>query len=423
MAPALAAANQWAHLGERLHPYDCELLMTYRSGRHFLQLPGPTNTPFRLLQAMARPVIDHRGPEFARMTKGILAELQWLFRTQNPVFVYPSSATGAWEAALANTLAPGDRVLSFDHGFFAQKWCHVAGRLGLDVRRLPGDWRTPPSPSTVEDLLREDTERRIRAVLFVHSETSTAVKTDIAAMRKALDRADHPALLLVDAVSSLACMEFLHDEWGVDVTVCGSQKGMMLPAGLGFTAVSSRALEASKTASIPSAYWQWDEMLRFNERGFFPYTPATGLLYGLEEALAMLKEEGLGRVIARHDRHAEATRRAVEAWGLEIVPCDAAHACSSVTAVLTPDGHDADRFRAVVLDRFDMSLGKGLGELEGRVFRIGHLGDFNDLMLAGTLAGVEMGLSAAGVPHRTGGAQAAFEYLAREDPTNPGGHP
>jgi alanine-glyoxylate transaminase/serine-glyoxylate transaminase/serine-pyruvate transaminase len=394
--------------------------MTYRSGRHFLQLPGPTNTPFRLLQAMARPVIDHRGPEFARMTEGLLEDLGWLFHTAHPVFIYPSSATGAWEAALANTLSPGDRVLAFDHGVFAGKWCRVAERLGLHVQRVSGDWRRPPDPSDVEALLMEDKERAIRAVLFVHSETSTGVRTDVGAMREALDRAGHPALLLVDAVSSLGCMEFLHDEWRVDVTVCGSQKGMMLPGGLGFTAVSPRALEASKTASIPSAYWRWDEMLQFNERGFFPYTSATSLLYGLQEALAMLREEGLGTVYARHERHARATRRAVEAWGLEMVPEAASHASSSLTAVFMPEGHDADRFREVVLERFDMSLGKGLDDLEGRVFRIGHLGDFNDLMLAGTLAGVEMGLSVAGVPHRKGGAQAALEYLACEDPANAG---
>jgi alanine-glyoxylate transaminase/serine-glyoxylate transaminase/serine-pyruvate transaminase len=395
--------------------------MTYRSGRHFLQLPGPTNTPFRLLQAMARPIIDHRGPEFARMTKRLLEDLQWLFRTEHPVFVYPSSATGAWEAALANTLSPGDRVLGFDRGVFAGKWCQVAERLGLDVHRVPGDWRRPPDPSDLEALLAEDVGQAIRAVLLVHSETSTGVRTDIAAMREAIDRADHPALLMVDAVSSLGCMEFLHDEWGVDVTVCGSQKGLMLPGGLGFTAVSPRSLEASETASIPASYWRWDEMLQFNERGFFPYTSATGLLYGLEEALAMLREEGLDTVFARHDRHARATRRAVGAWGLEMVPETADHASSSLTAVVMPEGHDADGFREVVLDRFDMSLGKGLDQLEGRVFRIGHLGDFNDLMLAGTLAGVEMGLSAAGVPHQAGGVQAALDLLASERPPNSGG--
>lgn len=394
--------------------------MTYRSGRHFLQLPGPSNTPVRLLQAMARPVIDHRGPDFSRMTQGILEETMWLFQTENPVFIYPSSGTGAWEAALANTLSPGDPVLAFDHGFFAQKWCQVARHLGLDVQSVDGDWRSPPDPETVEELLRADAGHRIRAVLFVHSETSTGVRTDIAAMREAMDRAGHPALLMVDAVSSLGCMRYLHDEWGVDVTVCGSQKGMMLPAGLGFTATSPRSLAASKEASIPSAYWRWDEMQRFNERGFFPYTPATGLLYGLEEALAMLREEGLDRVFARHERHAEATRRAVDGWGLELVGRDPAECSASVTAVLTPEGHDADRFRAVVLDRFDMSLGKGLGKLEGRAFRIGHLGDFNDLMLAGTLAGVEMGLEAAEIPHRRGGTQGAFQFLAREGLTTSG---
>ena len=387
--------------------------MSYRSGRHFLQLPGPTNVPTRVLRAMDRPVVDHRGPDFARLTKALLRDLASLLGTEHPVFIYPASGTGAWEAAITNTLSPGDRVVFFDHGHFARKWAEVAEAFGLDVELRDGDWRFPVGSDDVEALLRKDESRSVRAVMIEHNETSTGVVTDIAAVRAAMDRADHPALLMVDTVSSLGSMEYRHDEWGVDVTVAASQKGLMLPPGLSFNAVSPKALDASAEAQLPCAYWRWDDMLDWNARGFFPATPATSLLFGLEEALAMIAEEGLSNVFARHERHAQATRRAVSGWDLETVCADPAAVSASVTAIYTPIGHDADRLRAVVLDRFDMSLGKGLGELEGFAFRIGHMGDFNDLMLAGTLAGVEMGLAIAGVPFSAGGVQDALDFLAK----------
>ncbi len=382
------------------------------SGRHFLQIPGPTNVPDRVLRAIDRPTIDHRGPAFGDLGKAVLAGMKRVFQTAGDVVIYPASGTGAWEAALVNTLSPGDRVLMAETGQFATLWRRLAERLGLAVEFVPGDWRHGVDPAEIERRLRADDERAIRAVCVVHNETSTGVTSRIADVRAALDRAGHPALLMVDTISSLASIDYRHDEWGVDVTVGGSQKGLMLPPGLSFNAIGPRALAASRTARLPRSYWDWAEMLATNARGYFPYTPATNLLYGLAEALDMLFEEGLPNVFARHARHAEATRRAVRAWNLEILCADPAEYSGSLTAIVMPDGHDADAFREVVLDRFDLSLGQGLGKVAGKVFRIGHLGWFNDLMLCGTLAGVEMGLAAAGVPHRRGGVDAAMAFLA-----------
>jgi alanine-glyoxylate transaminase/serine-glyoxylate transaminase/serine-pyruvate transaminase len=386
--------------------------MTTRSGRHFLQIPGPTNVPDRILRAIARPTIDHRGPEFARLTGEIADGLRAVFATQGPVITFPSSGTGAWEAALVNALRPGEKVLMFETGHFAVLWKNMAERLGLTVDFVPGDWRRGVDPALVESRLREDRGRTIRAVALVHNETSTGVTSRVPVVRQAIDRAGHDALLLVDTISSLASIDYRHDEWGVDVTVCCSQKGLMLPPGLGFNAVSEKALAVGAKGGMPRYYWDWEEMRKNNAKGFFPYTPATNLLYGLREALAMLREEGLPNVFVRHTRHAEATRRAVRAWGLEVLCAVPEEHSSTLTAVMMPGGRGADAFRGTVLSRFDMSLGTGLGKLADKVFRIGHLGDFNDLMLVGTLAGVEMGLAAAGVPHEAGGTQAAMAYLA-----------
>ena len=386
--------------------------MTREAGRHFLQIPGPTNVPGRILRAIERPTIDHRGPEFGVMCQGLLANLKTVFQTTQPVIVFPASGTGAWEAALVNTLSPGDRVLMAETGHFATLWRRLAERLGLEVDFLPGDWRRGVDPAAVEARLAADSGRQIKAVCIVHNETSTGVASRVGDVRQAIDRAGHPALFMVDTISSLASIDYRHDDWGVDVTVAGSQKGLMLPPGLSFNAVSEKALKASGEARLTRSYWAWDEMLATNDKGFFPYTPATNLLFGLREALDMLLDEGLEQVFARHARHGEATRRAVAAWGLETLCQDPREHSNSLTAVLMPDGHDADAFRAAVLERFDMSLGNGLGKVQGRVFRIGHLGDFNDLMLAGSLSGVEMGLGLAGVPHETGGVQAALDYLA-----------
>lgn len=386
--------------------------MSHRSGRHFLQIPGPTNVPDRILRAIERPTIDHRGPEFGALGREILAGLKEIFRTAGPVVIYPASGTGAWEAALVNTLSPGDRVLMFETGQFAALWRRLAERLGLEVEFVAGDWRRGVDPEAVEAKLSEDRDHAVKAVCVVHNETSTGVTSRVAEVRTAIDRTKHPALFFVDTISSLASIDYRHDEWGVDVTVAGSQKGLMLPPGLSFNAISEKALKAAESARLARSYWAWDEMLKANAKGYFPYTPATNLLYGLREAIDMLLEEGLEQVFARHARLAEATRCAVRAWGLEILCVDPREYSNSLTAVLMPAGHDADAFRATVLERFDMSLGNGLGKVQGKVFRIGHLGDFNDLMLSGTLAGVEMGLAAAGVPHRRGGLQAAVDYLA-----------
>ena len=385
--------------------------MTHRPGRHFLQIPGPTNVPDRVLRAIDHPTIDHRGPEFAQLGKDVLKGCRTIFKTSGPVIIFPSSGTGAWEAALVNTLSPGDKILMYETGQFATLWQTMAKKLGLDVEFMPGDWRHGVDPAKVEAQLAADRDRTTKAVGVVHNETSTGVTSRIPEIRQAIDNVGHPALFLVDTISSLCCMEYKHDAWGVDVTVAGSQKGMMLPPGLGFNAVSEKALAASKTSRMKRSYWDWGEMLKSNLAGFFPYTPATNLLYGLRDAIAMLHEEGLENVFARHQRHAAATRAAVEAWGLEVLALDPREYSSSLTTVVMPQGHDADELRRVILERFDMSLGAGLSKLKGKVFRIGHLGDFNDLMLMGTLAGVEMGLGIAGVPHNRGGAQAALDYL------------
>ena len=382
------------------------------TGRHFLQIPGPTNVPDRVLRAIDQPTIDHRGPEFARLGTEVLEGLKLVFRTRQPVIIYPASGTGAWEAALVNALSAGDRVLMAETGQFATLWRRLAGRLGLEVEFLPGDWRRGADAQAIEARLAADRSHSICAVCVVHNETSTGAVTQVPAVRAAIDRARHPALLMVDTISSLASIDYRMDEWGVDVTVAGSQKGLMLPPGLSFNAVGEKALAASRDARLPRSYWSWDEMLGPNRNGFFPYTPATNLLYGLREALQMLQEEGLENVFARHARHGEATRRAVRAWGLEILCVNPAEYSNSLTAVLLPDGVDADRIRELVLQRFDMSLGTGLGKLQGKVFRIGHLGHFNDLMLAGTLCGVEMGLKLAGLALKGSGVQAALECLA-----------
>ena len=381
------------------------------TGRHFLQIPGPTNVPDRVLRAMAQPTMDHRGPEFGELGLQVLRDVRPVFKTKQPVVIYPASGTGAWEAALVNTLSPGDTVLMVETGQFASLWEQMAKRLGLNVELLPTDWRHGADPSAIADRLRKDPRATIKAVCVVHNETSTGVVSRIGAVRKAIDSAKHSALLLVDTISSLGSIDYRMDEWGVDVTVGGSQKGLMLPPGLSFNAISEKALAASKTAKLPRSFWGWDDMLKANKTGYFPYTPATNLLYGLREALAMLAEEGLENVFARHERHGEATRRAVRAWGLEVLCLEPKEYSGSLTAVLMPAGHDADALRAKILAAFDMSLGTGLGRLAGKVFRIGHLGHFNDLTLAGTLAGVEMGLALAKVPHKPGGVQAALDYL------------
>jgi len=381
------------------------------TGRHFLQIPGPTNVPDRILRAMDRPVIDHRGPELPAVTAEILEGLQRVFKTRGPVVIYPSSGTGAAEAALVNTLSAGDRVLVFETGHFSNVWRALAVRMGLVIEDVPGNWRRGASPAELEDHLRADSSHAIKAVIVVHNETSTGVASRLSDLRRAMDAARHPALLIVDAVSSLASMDFRQDEWQVDVTVCGSQKGLMLPPGLGFNAISKKALAANQSARLPRSYWDWDDMLAQNRIGFFPYTPATNLLFALREALHMLEEEGLEHVFRRHDRHAAASRAAVQAWGLEIVCEEPREYSSSMTAFYTPAGHDADRLRTVILENFDVSLGTGLSKLAGRVVRIGHLGAFNDVMLAGTLAGIELGLRLAGVPHKDGGIMAALESL------------
>ena len=388
-------------------------LDNHPSGRHFLQIPGPTNVPDRILRAIDHPTIDHRGPEFAVLAKAVIAGMKKVFRTESDVVIYPSSGTGAWEAALVNTLSPGDRVVMAETGHFATLWKRLAERLGLEVDFLPGDWRRGASAAQIESRLRADAGHAIKAVCVVHNETSTGVTSSVADVRAAIDRAAHPALLMVDTISSLASMDYRHDEWRVDVSVAGSQKGLMLPAGLSFNAISAKALAAAKTSRLPRSYWDWGDQLAISATGYFPYTPATNLLYGLHEALDMILSEGLDQIVARHERLAEATRRAVRAWGLEILCANPAEYSAALTTVMMPEGHSADAFRKLALDRFNLSLGQGLGKLSGKVFRIGHLGYFNDLMLCGTLAGVEMGLELAAVPHRKGGIQAAMDYLAQ----------
>ena len=385
--------------------------MTHRPGRHFLQIPGPTNSPLEVLAALAMPTIDHRGPDFQRMARELLSEVRGVFKTEQRVIIYPGSGTGAWEAALVNTLSAGDRVLMVETGWFATLWRNMAQRLGLEAELIEGDWRRGVSADALQARLVEDRQHAIKAVAIVHNETSTGVASDIAAVRRALDRASHPALLLVDTISSLGSIDYRHDEWGVDVTVAGSQKGLMLPPGISFNAISPKALKAHKAARLPRCYWDWSDMLAANQNGFFTYTPATNMLQALRVALRLLYEEGLEKTFARHWRAAEATRRAVQSWGLELQCTDPLEYSSSLTAVRLPEGLSADGLRAEILATSNLSLGNGLGRLADTVFRIGHLGDFNDPSLVATLAAVELGLSACGVPHNRGGVEAAIAYL------------
>lgn len=382
-----------------------------QAGRHFLQIPGPSAVPDRILSAIGRQTIDHRGPDFAAVGKKALDGMKSIFKTAQNVFIFPSSGTGAWEAALVNTTSPGDKVLMFETGHFAMMWSKMARKIGLEPEVIEGDWRGGAEPDRIEARLREDTAHEIKAVCVVHNETSTGSVSPIAEVRKAIDAAGHPALLMVDSISGLASIDFRFDEWGVDVCVSGSQKGLMLPPGLSFNAVSDRALDHSKTTTMPRSYWDWQDMLGPNKTGYFPYTPGTNLLYGLNEAIDMLHEEGLDNVFARHARHGKATRAAVRAWGLDVLCARQGDESGVLTAVLLPEGQSADAFRATTLKHYDISLGNGLSKVADKVFRIGHLGDFNDLMLMATLSGVEMGLAKAGIPHQSGGAQAAMDHL------------
>jgi alanine-glyoxylate transaminase/serine-glyoxylate transaminase/serine-pyruvate transaminase len=386
------------------------------AGRHFLQIPGPSPVPDRILRAMDMPVIDHRGPEFQKLGRRVLSGIKTIFKCAGPVVIYPASGTGAWEAALVNALSPGDKVLMAETGHFASLWQTMAMRLGLEPELLPTDWRAGAPADAIEARLKDDKDHVIKAVCVVHNETSTGCTSRIDEVRRAIDNAGHPALLMVDTISGLGSMDYRHDEWGVDVTVSGSQKGLMLPPGISFNALGEKALAAAKTSRFPKSFWGWEEMVAINATGFFPYTPATNMLYALAEAIDMLHEEGLENVFARHDRHAEATRRAVRTWGLEILCRDPKYYSSVLTAAVMPEGHSADEFRKIVLENFNMSLGSGLSKVAGKVFRIGHLGDFNDLTLIGTLGGVEMGLGLAGVPHQKGGTQVAMDYLAQTAP-------
>ncbi len=382
-----------------------------QAGRHFLQIPGPSAVPERILKAISTQTIDHRGPDFAEVGNKALSGIKTIFKTKQNVFIYPSSGTGAWEAALVNSISPGEKVLMFETGHFAFMWCNLAGKLGLQPELIEGDWRGGADPSQIEDRLREDSQHEIKAVCVVHNETSTGSVSSIEEVRRAIDAAKHPALLIVDSISGLGSIDFRFDDWGVDVCVSGSQKGLMLPPGLSFNAVSDRALEHSKSVSMPRSYWDWHDMIEPNQKGFFPYTPGTNLLYGLNEAIDMLHEEGLENVFARHSRHGAATRAAVQAWGLEVLCARQGQESGVLTAVKVPEGHSADVFRATTLEHYDISLGNGLSKVADKVFRIGHLGDFNDLMLMATLSGVEMGLAKSGVPHTAGGTQAALEHL------------
>jgi alanine-glyoxylate transaminase / serine-glyoxylate transaminase / serine-pyruvate transaminase len=391
-------------------------------GRHFLQIPGPSPVPDRVLRAMDMPVIDHRSAEFAELGKAVLGGCQTIFKTTGPVIIFPSSGTGAWEAAIVNTLSPGDKVLMVETGHFATLWRQMAARWGIDVDFIAGDWRHGADPAAIEAKLAQDTARTIKAVMVVHNETSTGVTSRVADVRAAIDRTGHSALLMVDTISSLGSVDYRHAEWRVDVTVSGSQKGFMLPPGLGFNAISEKARAAAKTNTMPRSYWDWDEMIKPNAAGFFPYTPATNLLYGLREAITMLLEEGLDNVFARHQRLAAATRAAVTHWGLDVLCLEPSEYSPVLTAVLMPSGHDADRFRKIVLENYNMSLGSGLTRLAGKVFRIGHLGECNELTLLGALSGVEMGLAAAGVPHRAGGVDAAMQSLEARTEANAPAH-
>ena len=382
-----------------------------KPGRHFLQIPGPSSVPDRILNAISRQVIDHRGPDFAKLGTRVLEGLKTVFKTDSNVFVFPASGTGAWEAALVNVLSPGDKVLMYETGHFATLWKSMAQRLGLNAQFIDGNWRGGVDPEKIEEVLREDTMTEIKAVCVVHNETSTGSVSDILSVRKAIDRAGHSALLMVDSISGLASIDYQHDEWGVDVTVSGSQKGFMLPPGLSFNAVSKKALMANQVAKLQRAYWDWGDMIGPNKTGYFPYTPATNLLYGLVESIDMLHEEGLENVFSRHSRHAAATRSAVRAWGLEVLCSQQGAESGVLTAVMLPKGHSADAFREKALTKFGISLGNGLSKVSDKVFRIGHLGDFNDLMLMATLSGVELGLASAGVPYKRGGVQVALDQL------------
>ena len=381
------------------------------AGRHFLQIPGPSPVPDRILRAMDRAIIDHRGPEFQKLAKRVLDGIKSIFKCSGPVVIYTATGTGAWEGALVNTLSPGDRVLMCNTGHFATLWRNMAKRLGLEPEFIDTDWRIGAEPRLIEAHLRKDAGHKIKAVCVLHNETSTGCLSPIEEIRQAIDAAKHPALFIVDTISSLASTEYRHDEWGVDVSIGGAQKGLMLPPGMSFNAIGPKALAASENARLPKSFFAWDDMLAANRTGFFPYTPATNMLHGLSESIDMLHEEGLDNVFARHDRHAEATRRAVRAWGLEILCRDPKYYSPTITGVLLPEGHDADVFRELALDRFDISFGTSFGKFTGKYFRIGHLGDTNDLTILGALASVEMTLALAGVPHRKGGVQAAMDYL------------
>ncbi len=385
--------------------------MTLATGRHFLQIPGPTNCPLPVLAAIAQPTIDHRGPEFGKLGREVLTNIRTIFKTKYPVIIYPASGTGAWEAAIVNTLSAGDRVLMYETGQFATLWNKLARKFGIETEFIKGDWRTGADLDAIASRLADDKAGTIKAVCVVHNETSTGALSDVAGVRKAIDKARHSALLMVDTVSSAGSMDYRHDEWGVDVAICGSQKGLMLPPGLGFNVISDKARAASKTSGMPRAFWDWEDMLAINDKGFFPSTPSTNLLQGLKVAIELLHQEGLDNVFARHERAAEATRRCVRQWGLEIQCRIPAQCSSTLTAVRTPEGHSADGLRAVILQRCNMSLGNGLGPLTDKVFRIGHVGDFNDTSVLGVLAGVEMGLALCGVPYRAGGIEPAMAYL------------
>jgi alanine-glyoxylate transaminase / serine-glyoxylate transaminase / serine-pyruvate transaminase len=380
-------------------------------GRHFLQIPGPTTVPDRVMRAIDTPLIDHRGPEFAKIARKCLDGIKTIFKTTNPVIIYTATGTGAWEAALVNTLSPGDKVLMFETGQFATLWKKMAERIGLKPEFITTDWRQGVDPNAIEAKLREDKGKEIKAVCVLHNETSTGALAPIAEIRKAIDAAGHPALLMVDTISSLASADYRHDEWGVDVSVGGAQKGLMMPPGMSFNAISDKALAANKTSKLPKSFFAWDDMLNMNKQSFFPYTPATQMLYGLSVGIDMLHEEGLDNVFARHERLAEATRRAVKAWGLENLNKNAAQYSPTITAVLLPEGHDADKFRALALETFNISYGASFGAYAGKYFRIGHLGDINDGTLIGALGITEMALSLAGVPFKKGGVQVAMDYL------------
>jgi alanine-glyoxylate transaminase / serine-glyoxylate transaminase / serine-pyruvate transaminase len=385
----------------------------YKAGRHFLSVPGPTNIPDRVLQAMAFPAMDHRGPDFQNLSNNVLKKIKLIFKSEDPVVIFPSAGTGAMEASLANTLSEGDKILMFETGHFATEWCQAARRYKLNVDFIPGDWRTGADPKIVEKKLREDKNHEIKAVLVTHNETSTGIKSQVEEVRKTIDITNHPALFMVDTISSLGSYDYNHQKWKVDVTVGGSQKGLMCPPGLSFNAISTKALEAYKKSNLTKSYFDWGQMLENNKNGFYPYTPAVNLMYALNEAVDMLLEEGLENVFKRHKRHADATRIAVEAWGLEILARNPVERSDSITAIMVPDGHDSDKLRKIIYDNYNMSLGTGLNKVKGKVFRIGHMGDLNDLTLAGTLSGVEMGLKQSGIPFKKGGIMAALDFLSK----------